>query len=82
MKGKTGNKAITANFGAAVQKDAHDKTDAFKKGGSVKKRPVDYVEGKMPMHRLDKPRRAAGGSVIKNTGAPFSTASRVSPEKA
>ncbi|WP_421696931.1 hypothetical protein [Ancylobacter sp.] len=83
MKGKTGDKAVRANFGAAIQKDAHDRHDAFKKGGAVKKKKkdVDYVDSKMPMHRLDKPRRAAGGSVVKNTGSPFSVASRVSPER-
>lgn len=79
MKGKSGN--VTPNDGAMVIKEAHQGTGAFKKGGAVKKKVAEeVVEGCMPSRRLDK--RARGGSVIKNTGAPYSTASRLSAPKA
>lgn len=89
MKGK-GCSAISAKGGSAVMKEAHNRKDTFKRGGIVgdlkplrhlKKKKGEMVEDGMPSHRLDKPKRAYGGSVINNTGAPLSSAAKTSPPK-
>lgn len=55
-------------------KEAKSEKDDFKKGGHVKKRKHGgHVEGKKPMHRMDK--RARGGSV--GGHSPFTKAASV-----
>ena len=47
--------------------------EKHKKGGAVKKKEM-HAEGEKSKHRMDRPKRASGGSVRGSDQAPFSSA--------
>jgi hypothetical protein len=63
-------------FKEAEGKESYDEGDERKRGGKVKMKKEMHAEGKKAHHRMDRPKRARGGSVGADRH-PFSSAKPV-----
>lgn len=63
-------------FKEAEGEESYDKGDERKRGGKVKMKKEMHAEGKKANHRMDRPKRARGGSVGADRH-PFSSAKPV-----
>ena len=63
-------------FKEAEGEESYDKGDERKRGGKVKKKKEMHAEGEKSKHRMDRPKRARGGSVGADRH-PFSSAKAV-----